>query len=555
MTWRFYLSCVTGAAVGYQLLRITKKYVRWFTSPLHKLPGPKRSFLFGSFIEILRRPFMDAHFEWWAKAGKKDTDFIYYSQLFGSSSVLVLNADYIKRILVANYRQPQYQKKFMNLERLLGKGLVTLEGEDWHRHRRLIQPSFQVGFLKSGLDQHAPQRVARLLTSWKKIGHDQPIDIYSHFSMLTLDILGEIAFAHNFQGIPTIEEWAEGVSTTVSTGDKDITTTTTNNNNNNNSSDELPPASDRLIRALSSSMKSASKRILLSIFGLQALDFETVRMEKALSDAVADVIENARQRLEVRNQNATSSGKYTPKSILEALLDAKDSESEDGRERLQFNELQSEVKTFIMAGHETTSTWCYWATYCLCRYPEIQERLYEDISKHVLTTGDESDDDRISFDLATVEKMVYLDAFLKEVLRFYSPVGMIVRHTTQEEDYGGTLIPPHTRLVIPVHLLHRSPRYWKDPDVFQPERWLDDDATPYSNLYAYLPFSHGPRNCIGYRFATMEAKLIIAAIVRRVRFELIPELRDTDFKLTNYVIVKAKPAIKVNVKFREERGN
>ena len=529
MVWG-YFSWATAAIVSYQVLRLTRKYVRWFTSPLQTLPGPKRSFLLGAFAEILRRPFFEAHFEWWEQAGKEDTDFIHYSQLFGSSSVLVLNADHVKKILLANYRQPQYVKKFASFERLLGKGLVTLEGEDWHRHRRIIQPSFQVAFLKSNLDQHVPQHVLKFLKCWKKAGPDRAIDVHAHFSMLTLDILGEIAFAHDFQGNLTIRQWAESAA-----GDKET------------SSEDLPPVSDRLIQAMTASMKGAPKRILLSIFGLGFLDREAIRMQQALDDAVAEVVQNARQRFEERGP--TNGGKYGAKSLLEALLDAKDSEADGGKGTLQDSELQSEVKTFILAGHETTSTWCYWATYCLCRYPEIQERVYQDIRKNAPRTSTTESRNGI-IDLESVEKMAYLDAFLKEVLRLHTPVGMILRHNTEDEDFGGTLIPKDTRLVLPVYLLHRSPRYWKDPELFQPERWLGDEP-PYSNVYAYLPFSHGPRNCIGYRFATMEAKLIMAAVVQQVRFEFIPELRDTEFKLTSYLTVKAKPSVKVNAKFRD----
>lgn len=474
---------------------------------------------------------MDAHFEWWDEAGKNDTDLIHYTQIFGGSSVLVLNADHVKRILLANYRQPRYAKNFSSLERILGKGLVTLEGEDWNHHRRIIHPSFQVGFLKSNLDSHVPSRVAKLLSCWKKAGPDRTIDVYSHFSMLTLDILGAIAFAHDFQGIQTVQHWSESKDE----GD----------------AESLPQVSDRLIRAMTRSMQASSKRILLSILGSNFLDREGARTRQATDDAVAEVITKARQRIDPRGASSSiKDGKYAAKSVLEALMNAKDTESKDGKRVLEESELQAEVKTFIVAGHETTSTWCYWATYCLSRYPEIQERVYQDIIKHAPLEESDNGINEDGIDLETVEKMKYFNAFLKEVLRLYAPVGMIIRYCTRDEDFDSVIIPRKTRLVVPIYLLHRSPRYWKDPDAFQPERWLGQEA-PFSHSHAYLPFSHGPRNCIGYRFATMEAKLIMAAIIQKVRFEFTPELRDTEFKLTSYVTVKAKPAVKVNAKFRE----
>lgn len=522
-----------AAVASYQLLRIGRKLLRWYTTPLQKLPGPKRSFLVGTFWEILKSPFMKPHFEWWKEAG--DVDLIHYTGLFGGSSVMILNADYIKQLLMANYRTPQYVKKFFILQKMIGKGLVTLEGEDWHRHRRIIHPSFQVGFLKANLDQHVPSRVKRLLECWKQAGPDRVIDVSSHFSMLTLDILGEVAFAHDFCGMNTIQEWAENKDT-----------------GGNSNIDELPQVSDRLVQSMNASMKATPKRIILSAFGLNMLDQEAARTRRAMNDAVAQVVEDARLRYEIKGRTSTTpgsgGGKYSAKSVLEVLLDANDADDKDGKKgKLDDKELQDEVKTFLVAGHETTSTWCYWATYCLCQYPEIQERLYQDIISHAPMKEGVADDD---IDVAMIEKMEYLDAFLKEVLRLYAPAGMVLRHNVKEEIFGDTVIPAHTRLTVPIYLVHRSPRYWKNPDVFQPERWLGDEP-PYSNSYAYLPFSHGPRNCIGHRFATMEAKLIMAPILRRVRFELIPELRNTDFELTSYITVKAKPGVKVNVRFRE----
>jgi cytochrome P450 len=476
---------------------------------------------------------MEPHFEWWEEAG--DVDLIHYTGLLGHSSILILNADFIKQVLMANYRTPRYVKKFFNLERMLGKGLVTLEGEDWHRHRRIIHPSFQVGFLKASLDQHVPSRVTQLLECWKQAGSDRVIDVSAHFSMLTLDIIGEVAFAHDFCGLMAIEEWAQNKDTTQA------------------NVDELPQVSDRLVKSMNASMRATPKRVLLSVFGLDILDREAARTRKAMNDAVAQVVDDARLRYETRGRtSATSSnGKYAAKSVLEVLLDANDAEEKDGRKgKLDSKELQDEVKTFLVAGHETTSTWCYWATYCLCQHPEIQERVYQDIIKHAPIKEGGGSDTSSEIDVETAEKMTYLDAFLKEVLRLYAPAGMIIRNNVNEETYGDSIIPADTRLLIPIYLVHRSPRYWKNPDDFQPERWLGEEP-PYSHSYAFLPFSHGPRNCIGYRFATMEAKLIMAPILRRVRFELIPEIRNSEFKLTSYITVKAKPGVKVNAKFRE----
>ena len=528
-----------AAVAAYQIVKIGRRFARWYFSPLWKLPGPRRGFWLGTFVEVMKEPFMEPHFRWWDEAGpsREEVDMIHYTGLFGHSSVILLNADHAKQLLLADYRAPRYVKKFVNLEKLIGRGLVTLEGEDWHRHRRIIHPSFQVGFLKSSLSASVPQRVKTLVDCWKTAGPSRPIDVSAHFSMLTLDVLGDVAFAHDFGGTESIQKWAQAQQ--------------------DGSSGEVPPVSDRLVKSMNASLRASPNRIIFNVLGLGFLDWEAGRTRATLNEAVDEVVQNARDRYIQRNGGVDHDGdggkrnsKYSAKSLLELLLDAKDTEegtssTSTSSRTLNSMELRDEVKTFLIAGHETTSTWCYWSVFSLCRNPEVQERVYQDIIQHTVSNTD--------LDLDTIDKMSYLDALLKEVLRYYSPVGMIIRHTVQEETFSDTKIPPNTRLVIPPYLMHRSPRYWQNPEEFRPERWLGGDGaatTPYTHPYAYLPFSAGPRNCIGYRFATMEAKLILAPLIRTFRFELIPELRHKDFTLTSYITVKAKPTVQVNAKLR-----
>mmetsp|Transcript_24121 Transcript_24121/g.23169 ORF Transcript_24121/g.23169 Transcript_24121/m.23169 type:complete len:151 (+) Transcript_24121:704-1156(+) len=148
-----------------------------------------------------------------------------------------------------------------------------------------------------------------------------------------------------------------------------------------------------------------------------------------------------------------------------------------------------------------------------------------------------------------VNQMSYFNAFMKEVLRLYPPVGLTHRHSTREETFNGFKIPARTRIAIPINLLHRDPKYWSNPDDFMPERWLKEDF-PASNKNAYLPFSTGPRNCIGYQFSTMEAQLIMAPLLRSFIFELAPSLRDTEFSFTSLITMKANPDVKICVRSR-----
>ena len=114
---------------------------------------------------------------------------------------------------------------------------------------------------------------------------------------------------------------------------------------------------------------------------------------------------------------------------------------------------------------------------------------------------------------------------------------------------NGFKIPVGTRITIPIHLIHRHPDYWTNPDEFQPERWLKDQF-PASHKNAFLPFGVGPRNCIGENFATFEAKLIMGPLIRSFMFNFAPSLRSAEFTLSAFVTTKPKPDVKICVRSR-----
>ena len=146
--------------------------------------------------------------------------------------------------------------------------------------------------------------------------------------------------------------------------------------------------------------------------------------------------------------------------------------------------------------------------------------------------------------------MDYLDAFLKEVLRLYPSISTLIRHTAKDDTFNGTRIPKGTRINIPILILHRSERYWDKPMECLPERWMNPDQPPHSHPHAYLPFSHGPRNCIGYRFATYEAKLILAPLVRTFQFQLSPSMKDTEIKLRTQLSLRSNAPIQLRATAR-----
>ena len=501
------------------LVKLLRSYLRWRLSPLWSLPGPTRgSFLLGHFMTIQKEPFMAPQKRWWKEAGV-ETHLIHYCQPLGRHSLIVLNADIVKQILFATYgKKPQYKKNLQGLIPVLGKGLVTLEGEDWQRHRRIVHPSFQQQFVKASLDDIVPSAVQKLISYWKQ-AKDREINLGPHLSNLTLDIIGKVAFSHDFFALESVKQWAE--------------------DSNDGNCDNLTPISDSLINAMNAMFRNTPRRIALTIFNLSMFDIPTKKTRKVMNEAVDDIIFAAREKLK---HSKIPNNSHAPLSLLQRLLDAEDADPTNKRKNLTPDELRDEVKTFILAGHETTSTWLYWAIFALIKYPDVQEKVFRDISKQA--------DEGKNITIQDIEEMPYLDAFMKEVLRLYPPAGMIVRSNVDEVFLKGTRIPARTRLVIPIHLLHRHPLYWSDPDTFKPERWLKD-SHPCSHGNAYLPFSDGPRNCIGSYFAQMEAKLILAPLLLEFSFLLAPSQANVQFTFTTFITMKAKPDVKICVRSRQ----
>jgi len=360
---------------------------------------------------------------------------------------------------------------------------------------------------------------------------------------MTLDIIGKTAFNHDFYAVDSIEKWAAS-----SKNDKD--------------DGRLDSGNSECIQAFN--YKPSPLQIFLGLLGFSKLDFIKQRSKAKLNKVVDKIIENARSKVIQQNKSeenvssaeekkeasyssSSSTSECTPAvSLLEALLQAeensKDLSLKGGRKYLGNQELRDEMRGFILAGHETTSTWIYWCSYILCKYPDVQQKVYEDIVTHAPSSS-------TVITLQMTNQMSYLGAFMKEILRLYPPVGMTLRDSTQEEIFNGIKIPAGTRIAIPIYLIHRDAKYWSRPEDFIPERWLKDES-PANNKHAFLPFSTGPRNCVGYQFATIEAQLIMAPLIRTFKFELAPSLRDTEITPSSFVVLRTKPLVKICVRSR-----
>ena len=534
---------VVGVSITAGACFLINRFLKWYYSPLWSLPGPKASsFWVGDILKILKQPYMQSELTWWRDAGL-DTKLIHFSQPFGKSSLLVLDKEIARIVLTspAGTKSPRFPKGASSF-RFLGGALPSLNGADWKRHRRIMEPSFNSALIKAALSRAVPPRINRMIQAWNKAADTRrEIDVISHMSGLTLDILGEVAFSYDFKGIKAIEEWADKAD--------------------DMSKAQVPEPNDKFIRAMTELVRFDVLSAIWLLFEMPVWVLKIIQIIKPnmkrartmLDEAAEEVIANVADNDEVGQNN---------KSLLHLMVDAQDpdcsssSSSPKGRS-LNRIELQDEIKAFVLAGHETTAVWSYWSMYVLAKYPDIQELVYQDVIKHAPPiqsndgdNGGESD----TLEPITLEqaiKMEYLAAFLQEVNRLYPAIARIRRVTAQTEHFAGTAIPAGTRLIIAPFLLHRHPSYWDDPLTFRPERWINvgkEDAE--RRRFAYLPFSAGSRACIGQHFATLEAQFMLAPLIRAFCMDIAPSQRDTKFEFASLVTMQANPDIKVVVQKR-----
>ncbi|KAF5277799.1 hypothetical protein FQR65_LT03779 [Abscondita terminalis] len=190
-------------------------------------------------------------------------------------------------------------------------------------------------------------------------------------------------------------------------------------------------------------------------------------------------------------------------------------------------EIRDEVNTFLFAGHDTTTSALSFTVYTLSKYPEIQDKVFQEISD-VLGNGEAS-----QFTYENLQKLKYLEQVIKEVLRFYPPVPMFSRIVTEDVTYDGKIIPKGVVLLIFAYHLHHNPEFFDYPEVFDPERFNTENLKNIS-LYSYVPFSAGSRNCIGQRFAMLEIKTTVSKILQK--FKILPVLGHEPVLLANAIL-------------------
>jgi cytochrome P450 len=226
----------------------------------------------------------------------------------------------------------------------------------------------------------------------------------------------------------------------------------------------------------------------------RARNMEFAMSFRALGKTILQVIEQRRKET------------ATPTDALGMLMKARDPES--GRV-MENGQLIDEILTMIVAGHETTASTLNWAWYLIAHHPEVEDKLSNELN--TLTTCPE---------LVDLPRFLYTRQVIDETMRLYPAGWLLTRKALRNDQFGEYFVPAGTEIYVSPYFIQRNPDLWEEPDRFNPERFHPDNAKRRHRL-ATVPFSAGPRNCVGEHFARMEMQLHLMTIARSLRLRYV----------------------------------
>ena len=384
-------------------------------------------------------------------------------QIFTRHCVVIADPSTMKRVMSSNLKNYAKDLEFSYAPflEILGTGLVTSGGDTWRKMRGHISKALRVEILDEiiAIATRAVERLCSKLDAVK--GKGESVDMENEFRLLTLQVIGEAILSLS------------------------------------------PEESDELFPSLYLPIMDECNRRSLSpwrSFLPTPEWFAHRRRVRQLDDAIVDII-RARWQKKTR-------GESVPDDILERVLDQVDAKEYGVEVETQ---LCYEIKTFLLAGHETSAAMLTWTLYELVnnaaamgRVTSEADRVFGKLKRDALPTRDA---------LASLE---YSVAALKETLRLYSVVPVVTRVAVEDDDLGGVRVPAGTTVIMSLQGVHHREDLWPDPLAYKPERFLDVDE---NEGFKFLPFIQGPRNCLGQYLALLEARVVLCSLVKRYRFE------------------------------------
>jgi cytochrome P450 len=450
--------------------------------------------------------------------------------MFNSERLLVISPKALSEVLTTkNYDFIKPDQVARGLGRLLGVGILLAEGDEHKTQRKNLMPAFAFRHIKDLYPvfwDKSREAVLAMTEAFKAeslkkiegadlekvIPEDTVIEVGEWASRATLDIIGVAGMGQDFGAI------------------RDPDTIL-----------------NRTYRKVFKPSREAQFLGMLNLF-LPGWFVKRIPIKRnGEIEAAAAIIRSTCRKLIRAKKEKLEKNALNDVDILSVALESGGFTEEN---------LVDQMMTFLAAGHETTATAMIWATYMLCLNPDMQTRLRKEIREKLPSL-----EENATISSQDIDHMPYLNAVCNEVLRYYPPVPITLRNAAQDTTLVGQFVPRGTRIMLVPWAINKDEATWgPDAGKFNPDRWLPSENNPQSanggaqSNYSFLTFLHGPRSCIGQKFAQAEFACLLAAWIGRFEFSL---EKEEEYDEKNVLIkggVTAKPAKGLYVKTKVVDG-
>ncbi|KFA60628.1 hypothetical protein S40285_07937 [Stachybotrys chlorohalonatus IBT 40285] len=455
----------------------------FYFSELRHIPTVEGCPIWGQFFNVVLEEIGTPARRWHDKHGPM----VRYFFPLGAERLSVAEDDALKHMMVRNpynYPKPVRAQKWM--ARVLGYGVLLAEGQEHAHQRKALAPGFSIQSIRA-LHPVFWEKALLMCECWRdemraSNTSTMSIEVLEWLNRTTLDIICKAGFGYDVNS--------------------------------------LLEAETPLRQAYRSVFDFSF--VTHVMFGIQAyatwMKHFPAKMNRNLNWAQEIISNKATEIIQLKQDEAERN--VAGKDII-ALI-AKDNKKlqDAGEKGMSFETMRDQIMTFLGAGHDTTATGIAWTIHLLSTHPEMQSRLREEIKDHLPFLFDpKTRFDHSQLAAADADRLPYLEKVCKESLRYIPPIPMTVRQNIQEDTLAGYHIPADTVLYCMANCINRMKLYWGETaNEFDPDRWDNLPSTWTNN--AFMTFLHGPRGCIGRKFAETEMKFILCCMLSMYEFNV-----------------------------------
>ncbi|KAL7307172.1 hypothetical protein TKK_0000896 [Trichogramma kaykai] len=424
----------------------------------------------------------------------------------------------------------------------LGEGLLISTGEKWRSHRKIIAPTFHLNVLKSFVPLFFENSIDLVNRLKNEVGKE--FDCHDYMSSVTVDILLETAMG------------VRGTQKEKSSFDYAMAVMKMCNIIHQRQYNFLLRL-DSMFQFTAFAKKQ--KQYLDTIHGLTKRVIKKRKAEvtetKEDSKTMQEIVKDMRDQREESTNDSFSKMKYVRDDLDEidendigekrrlAFLDLMLELRKNGAQMTD-EEIKEEVDTIMFEGHDTTAAGSSFVLCVLGAHQDVQARVMDELNE--IFKGS----DRPCTFQDTLE-MKYLERVILETLRLFPPVPAIARKINEDVHLasGDYIVPAGSTVVIPQWKTHRLPEHYPNPLKFDPDNFLPD-RTQDRHYYAYIPFSAGPRSCVGRKYAMLKLKILLSTVLRN--YKVTSDLKEEDYKLQVDIILKRSDGFRIKIEPRNE---